>query len=265
MENKYCLKHVYVNADRNEGLLPIKERTYTTKTALGAYEATIINAGTKASSVIILLDGLEIEVRVEHLKRGAIYNPNHPTIYGVGFLGRGSYKAKEKNRITKVYNTWYGILERCYSPTQSNDNPTYKDVEIHPDWHNFQNFAKWFYEESNYQDGWQLDKDLLSDGSKIYSPETCIFIPGALNSFLANTKSDNTSGYIGVSRKKDTKKWHAQINHPKLHRNIGLGYYTDIKDASNAYIKQRKVYTRWWKYVGLIKYGLPLDCLAGIK
>jgi hypothetical protein len=35
---------------------------------------------------------------------------------------------------------------------------------------------------------WQLDKDLLVPGNKIYSPETCVFVPVVVNSVLRERK-----------------------------------------------------------------------------
>jgi hypothetical protein len=51
------------------------------------------------------------------------------------------------------------------------------------EWHNFQNFAEWFCK--NYcdasMDKWQLDKDIIVPGNRVYSPETCCFVPNAVN------------------------------------------------------------------------------------
>ena len=50
----------------------------------------------------------------------------------------------------------------------------------------------------------------------------------------------NTSGFNGVTWKKDRSKWHAQIcvNGNKIH----LGFFSDIQDAINARIAANKLY-----------------------
>ena len=42
-------------------------------------------------------------------------------------------------------------------------------------------------------EGFCLDKDLILFGNKIYSPETCIFVPPRVNSFF-HVKSENLRG-----------------------------------------------------------------------
>ena len=120
---------------------------------------------------------------------------------GVGYMGDGKYKSKDENKKkTKAYNTWSHMLQRCYDAYYLNEHPTYIDCYVCEEWHNFQNFAKWFYE--NYyecnDEQMQLDKDILIKGNKIYSPNTCILVPKRINSLF--TKSDASRGEypIGV-------------------------------------------------------------------
>lgn len=35
-----------------------------------------------------------------------------------------------------------------------------------------------------HMEGWHLDKDILLKGNKVYSPETCAFVPAKINSLL---------------------------------------------------------------------------------
>jgi hypothetical protein len=84
---------------------------------------------------------------------------------------------EEYNSIikTNAYACWNNMLYRV-------GRGAYKDVKIHEDWLCFQNF-KTFY-DTWYIEGFALDKDLLSEGQKMYGPDTCCFIPKALNSAL---------------------------------------------------------------------------------
>lgn len=65
----------------------------------------------------------------------------------------------------------------------------------------------------------------------------------------SKTKS-NTSGYKGVTWRKDIKKWHSQIEVQENGKRRGkhLGYYDDVLDAAKAYdraaLEHHKQYAR---------------------
>lgn len=133
-------------------------------------------------------------VLYNNFKKGNIKCPYERRYYGIGYLGEGKYDINENGKHTKCYNTWHDMFRRCYDEKCHEKRPTYKDCEVDEEWHNFQNFAKWYYENYYEIEGekMQLDKDILHKGNKIYSPETCIFVPQTIN--LLFTKSDKTRG-----------------------------------------------------------------------
>ena len=139
------------------------------------YQIKIIKCKGSLSCDIEFEGGVIIEdLNYHQIKNGQVKNPYHKSVYGVGCIGIGKYVAHVKRKPTKSYDTWIGMLRRCYSEKSFIRRPTYKDVTVCEEWHNFQTFAKWY--EENYIEGFHLDKDLLSKGNKIYSPETCCFI-----------------------------------------------------------------------------------------
>lgn len=224
MINKYNRKHIGEKFISNEG-----------------YEVDVIDGGSKGHYCTVMIDGkYRDEVRYKHVKSGSIKNKLHPSIFGTGFVGIGIFsRVKHK----KAYMVWNSMITRCYGIDYQKRHPTYKGVITHYDWHNFQNFARWFYE--NYIDGYDLDKDLLSNGSKIYSPHTCCFIPHEINLFIANVKPVNSSDKTGVDWSKRAQKWRVQIR-------IGgskkvLGYYSDIDEAANVYKRARKIAAYMYK------------------
>jgi hypothetical protein len=78
--------------------------------------------------------------------------------------------------------------------------------------------------------GKQLDKDLLFEGNKVYSPETCVFIPQLINKFTLD--SINTRGLypIGVSWCQASSKFRAQCNNPFTRKQEYLGVFdTEIE------------------------------------
>ena len=193
------------------------------------------------NKVILEFEGnVEVETSISSLYTGIVKNHYKKNIFGVGFLGKGIYKANSNKKPTKYYYTWYKMLERCYSEKMQKKFPTYKNCIVSEEWHNFQNFAKWF--EENYpklkiDDNWHLDKDLLSSGNKIYSKETCLFLPANVNTFLANSRKTDksTSKFIGVSYNNKKRKFVAMISFFKENTNKCLGEFKNEIEASKTY------------------------------
>jgi hypothetical protein len=136
-----------------------------------------------------------------HFKNGKISCPYEPRVFGVGYIGEGEYKVWENCKSTRAYKSWNHMLERCYSDKFHKRNPTYEDCEIDESFHNFQNFGYW--DENNYYqiegERMHLDKDILHKGNKIYSPETCIYVPQTINSLFIKRQNDRGESAIGTS------------------------------------------------------------------
>ena len=120
-------------------------------------------------------------------KVGNIKCPYEPRFYNKGYMGQGIHNAKDDE---KAYKVWCSMLLRCYDDEFHKKHTTYKDCVVCDEWLNFQNFAKWFYENYYEIDGEviALDKDILSQNNKIYSPSTCIFVPQRINSIFTKRK-----------------------------------------------------------------------------
>lgn len=136
-----------------------------------------------------------------NFKKGQIRCPYEKSVYGIGYLGEGDYKSKENGKNTKIYDAWHDMLKRCYSEKYHKKYPTYITCEASEGWHNFQNFAEW-YEENYYEvDGerMELDKDILIKHNKIYSADTCIFVPQTINKLFVKCDRSRGESVIGTS------------------------------------------------------------------
>lgn len=123
--------------------------------------------------------GSIVSVRAGEVRTGYIKDLNEPSVYGVGFLGYGVYSEKTH---PKARRSWSGMLERCYSEKLHKKHPAYIECEVCEEWQDFQCFAEWF-EQNHPTDGrvYHLDKDIMIDGNKIYSPSTCKFVSPSEN------------------------------------------------------------------------------------
>ena len=175
----------------------------------------------------------------DNFKKGNIKCPYEPRYYSKGYLGEGKYKVKENGKHTKSYNVWYSVLQRCYDNKFKKSHPTYEGCTLCKEWLNYQNFAEWFYNNYYEIEGERihLDKDILVKGNKIYSPETCIFVPQRINSLF--TKSNNSRGenVLGVCKIND--KYIAQCNSfdfkNKKSKSNHLGLFINEEDAFRKY------------------------------
>ena len=224
----------------------------------------------KGKKMIVRFEnGYEVEADYSNIRKGAIKNPYHPSVHGIGYLGVGEYKAQINRKHTPEYIIWSRMLQRCYNDKYRENKPTYKNVVICDDWKNFQSFAKWYNENLPKKDGikFQLDKDLLQENieNKVYSPDTCVLLPYSVNSFLSNKYTNNTSGYVGVYWDKTKKKWVAKISLFGEDKLKHLGYFSTPELASESYQEARAEQAEKVKsYLRSINY-LPEEVIQLVK
>lgn len=169
--------------------------------------------------------------------RSSIKNPYSPSVFKKGYIGEGGNKSREENgEKTKKYLTWFAMLQRCYSLNSLDSKPTYLGCSVCEGWMNFQNFCEWF--DLNYYEipntTMCLDKDILNKGNKIYSPNTCVFVPQEINKLL--TKRDRFRGDLPIGVKKTPSNNFTSVCNLN-NKNIFLGKFDNIKDAFNEYKK----------------------------
>lgn len=132
------------------------------------------------------------------------------------------------------------MFARCYDEKQLNKRPSYYEVTICKEWHNFQNFAKW-YEDNYYavkDEVISLDKDILFKGNKVYSPNTCIFVTRYINSLFTTRKNDRGEYPIGVTFNKNNGYYRARIS--KYGNKHDIGNFNNQLDAFNSYKTEKE-------------------------
>lgn len=127
----------------------------------------------------------------------------HKKVAGVGIYIPGKFKAVVNGISIKEYQVWKHMLYRCKADTAERlRRPSYDGCSIHPDFIEFQNFAEWCQHQVGFiNDGWQLDKDILHPGNKVYGPDTCCFVPRSINLLLIHSRSDVGEYPTGVCRR----------------------------------------------------------------
>lgn len=223
----------------------IKDRTGETRVNNNGEEMKIIRYGGKADiDVQFVKDGTIVEHReYDNFKKGNIKNPMTPSVYGVGFIGKGRFKAYDGNgKPTKCHKVWRSMFARCYDPKYQEKHPTYKGCRVCKEWWNFQVFAEWyyshFYEVENEQ--MELDKDILCKCNNVYSPDTCVFVPQSINVLF--TKCDKSRGELPIGIYKNGNKFQARLR--KNGKQIYLGTYDTPELAFQVYKQAKEQYIK---------------------
>lgn len=155
------------------------------------------------------------------------YESRKALVAGVG-VNDVFHNIKEKDIIEKSYKQWASMLHRCYDGKEKN----YLDCSVCDKWLTYSAFKEWH--DKHYIEDWQLDKDLLKKGNKVYSPETCCFVPQEINKMLTKTNAKRGDLPIGVtSTKYKYKKYRAQISLEGM--KVNLGYFPTKEGAFAVY------------------------------
>lgn len=197
----------------------------------------------KASKVLIkfLETGNETYCHSSSIRDGNIKDRFSPTVCGVGIIG--DEISRRNGVIDRCYEIWSGMLDRCFNEKIKQKYPTYKNCSMYDDWRYLSKFKEWYLHQAGHdQIGWCLDKDILVKGNKVYSPETCCFVPHQINCVVVPQKSSRGDNPIGVSFKKENKKFCASlaVNGYPQH----LGYYDNNEQAWSAYKVAKEAYIK---------------------
>ena len=185
-----------------------------------------------------LKTGYETSATLGNIRNGKVKDLYSPSVFGVGVVG--TKYPSEVNRVkTKEYVLWTHMLQRCYSDFHKKKYPTYIGCAVSENFKYYEYFYEWCHNQIGFGEcGFQLDKDLLVKGNKVYSENTCVFLPNEINSLLNRREALRGKHLIGVYWCNTKKAFVAQVN-----KNKGspewLGSFNTELEAFNAY-KQAK-------------------------
>ena len=155
----------------------------------GKFKVLKVN-NSKDVEVEFLTTKFKTRARFDSIRSGSIKDKLSKAVHGVGYIGIGEFKTSINGSNNQAYKTWQRMLGRCYDPNYINSS-CYDGCSVHVDWHNFQSFAKWFYDNYPEDKGseYHLDKDCIIEGNKVYSDKACSFVTLKENVIKARAKS----------------------------------------------------------------------------
>ena len=199
----------------------------------------------------ILIEDLGMVFATESSKRKARYG-----IYKCGFCGT-EFKANTYNinnghskscrcyskrrasethkthglKYTRLYSIWASIKDRTLNiNTKVFNDYGGRGIAISEEWKNdFMSFHDWAM-SNGYSDELSIDR-IDNDGG--YSPENCRWTTKTIQARNTRIAKNNTSGYRGVSFRKDNNKYRAVIVIKS--KNIHLGYFQTAVEGAIAY------------------------------
>ena len=190
-----------------------------------------------------LKTGYEAKVELGSIKIGKVKDPYSPSVYGVGIVGT-KYLAFVNGGNTKEYLLWQGVLQRCCSDDFKKKNPTYEGCKVSDNFKSYEYFYEWCHEQVGFgNEGFHLDKDLLVKGNKVYSENTCVFIPQEVNTLLIKSVASRGKYLIGVCWCNTKKAFVAQVNKGKGSPEH-LGYFNTELEAFNAYKEAKESFIK---------------------
>lgn len=192
-------------------------------------------------TVKFLKTGYVTTIQAYHIKDGAIKDRMHPSVYGVGVLGEA--QASDNGKKLPEYRVWRGLLARCYNSKTKLKTPSYDGCTVSDNFKHYSYFKDWCSSQIGFGEvGWELDKDILVRGNKVYSENTCVFVPKEVNLLLLTAKGIRGTHPIGVAFHKRSGSYRATIS--EYDKQVHLGSYASSEDAFNAYKVAKEAYVK---------------------
>lgn len=184
-------------------------------------------------TVKVIGSGEEFDIDYSYLKSGSFSNPFHRSVAGIGYFGVGKFIAKFGGKHTVEYADWNSMLKRCYTALES--RLSYSNKDVCEEWHNYQNFAEWATNQMNFgKEGWDLEKDLLIKNNKVYSPNTCVYLPREINSFIKRNRVNDLPLGVDVAYKYNGTPYF-RVQGREDGKNVNLGSFYNVEEAFSAY------------------------------
>ena len=162
------------------------------------------------------------------------YNGWNPQCFKRTYEGKGYLGANNVDCKSPEFYRWTNMIQRCYNKKIHKYKPYYKDKSVCEEWLNFANFRIWYREHIIEGAKVDLDKDILCQGNKVYSPETCVFVEHYINTVFEDR---GTKRRIVENKEKQYETYMTVLN-----KNISFGTFNIKEEAEKGYVTGKKDY-----------------------
>ena len=176
-----------------------------------------------------------------NVRKGTVKDMYAPTVYGVGIIGE-KYPIKLGGKVTKEYGKWKNMLARCSNLHHKNFK-TYQNCEVSENFKSYEYFYEWANKQVGFNvKGFDLDKDLLTKGCKVYSENSCVFLPSEINTLIIKCDKVRGDCPVGVTYHKSSNNYAAQIS--MFGKRKHLGMFNTKLEAFNSYKKAKECHIK---------------------
>ena len=203
--------------------------------------------GNRKVRVKFVKTGYEVVTSLNSIKKGCVRDRLLPSVHGVGIIGAEPIVDKDGRKL-KEYELWCSMLQRVYDPKKHRELPTYTNCSVSENFKYFPYFKMWCNQQIGFNkfsaDGlpYTLDKDILVKGNKVYSEDTCCFVPHKINTVLIKCDGRRGSNLIGVYYLKSKNIYTASMSVDKRHKSLGR-FKTEV-EAFQAYRTAKETYIK---------------------
>lgn len=188
-----------------------------------------------------------VHTTYDNFIKGNVKNPYYPSVYGVGMFGM-LYPSKINGVVTKEYDMWTKVLQRCYSDSFCEKHTAYKNVTCCEEWLLFERFYEWLHIQENFEkwlngNRWNVEKDILIKGNKVYSPKMCCLVPQNVNNLFIKEESTRGKFPIGVRATK-YGTFQSYCNNPFTSKIEHLGTFATPEQAFLVYKNKKESYIK---------------------
>lgn len=176
-----------------------------------------------------------------NIRSGSVKDKMSPSVYGVGVVGVDPISTNQKPHQEYVF--WNSMLQRCYDLSYKLKRPTYIGCTSSNNFKYYPYFKDWCNKQVGFGNkGWCLDKDILVKGNKLYSEDTCCFVPREINSLFALSGNSRGLNPIGVQFNLEEGNYSARVSRDGKHCNIGT--YETKEDAFLCYKEAKELHIK---------------------
>lgn len=202
------------------------------------YSKVYYNGAMKKVCIICPKHGEFFQKPIQHIRGSGCpecyQESKFSKVFGVGVTGM-----RCASRL-RSYHIWLLMLRRCYEESSLKREPTYIGCSVCDDWLLFTNFKEWY--DKHFVEGFHLDKDILVKGNKVYSPDTCCFVPQEINNLLTKRQRERGKFPIGVHKTSD-KVFRIIIS--KEGKEERVGKFRSVSEAFNAYKAAKEAHIKY--------------------
>lgn len=235
-------------------------KTYETNSS-GVVKIIEYNSKTHVTVKFLNTGNLKVTTMAS-VRKGTVKDVLAMVVHGVGYS-----QGVRDTKGNKAYQKWVGMLGRCYCENTQEKQPTYVGCFVSDYFKQFNNFEKWcevqvgFCDKDERGNYFALDKDILGKDNKLYSEDTCVFVPQEINNCLLGNASTIVSAIPRSSK--------FRVRLSKFGVRVHLGMYETKEEAILVYKQAKEDYLKElaekWKdqidpraYEALMKYQVEV-------